>query len=196
MKKFTRTPNGKLTPKPLLEPPKSQGYTPGAEVKIEFGISKCKFLTPYPRPLDNALSAQYPGYVFAPSFKAGHWDGTHRFITRAGYFPTGLLPVVVHILKTGNNPLIDPDKKEYMVLKNPAKSVVIVPTKVAQKYYYPGLENFYENEIQLLDYFSPETGEFVYPKDLLKNWSEVKNSNELAGKILAFAKELFNHANQ
>jgi hypothetical protein len=189
-KKYFRTETGKLASKPLLDPPKHVGYTSDTVVKIEFGISKCRFVTPYPKALDNALSAPHPGYVFTPSFKAGHWDGMHHFITRVGYFPTGLLPVVIHILKTGNNPLIDEDKDGYKVLKNPVKSVEVIPLKEAEKFYYPGLENYYENRFSLLENLTPETGEFTFPKELLKEWLKVKNSNPLTPQVLGLAASL------
>lgn len=190
MKKFPRDKNGKIIAKPILEPPKSAGHTKGAEVKIAFNVNKCHFLSSYPPQLNKALTAPFPGYVFTPSYKAGHWDGMHRFITRAGYFPTGLLPVVVHILKTGNNPLINPDKKGYIVLTIPAKSIEIIPDKDAEKAYYPGMENFFEYQDDLLKNLSPETGEFTFPMDLLRAWIPVKQTNPLAPQILGLAKAL------
>lgn len=190
MKKYSRDANGKLVAKPLIPPARHEGYTTGMEIKIEFSRTKCRFLTPYPKVLDRVLSAPHPGYVFTPSFKAGHWDGLHRFITRAGYFPTGLLPVVVHILKTGNNPLIPEEKDGYKVLKTPAKSIQIIPAKGEEKFYYPGFENFYENQTSLLDNLNPETGEFVFSKELLKSWVSVRGSNPLASRVLELAKDL------
>ena len=190
MKKYRRTKSGKLATQPLITPPKHVGYKYGQPVKIEFDITKCRFLTPYPSQLDRALTAPYPGYVFTPSFKAGHWDGHHHFITRRGYFPTGLLSVVVHILKTGKNPLIDEDKKEHNVLANTVVNVEVIPVKNAEKFYYPGMENYYENQINIMENFEPNSGEFIYPTKMLRFWSTSRGTNELAGKIMGIAKIL------
>lgn len=190
MKKYTRDSEGKLVSKPLIAPARHEGYDKSMTVKIEFSRTRCRFLTPYPKVLDKVLSAPHPGYVFTPSFKAGHWDGLHRFITRAGYFPTGLLPVVIHILKTGNNPLINEEKDEYKVLKNLPEKVEVIPAKGEEKFYYPGFETFYENGTKLLEELNPETGVFTFSKELLKEWVTVKGSNPLATRVLSLAKTL------
>jgi len=187
--KYTRTKSGQLKPRPLVAPPRYKGYKPGDTVQIAFGITKCKFLTPYPQPLDRALTAPHAGYMFTPSFKAGHWDGHHHFITQVGYFPTGLLPVVMHILKTGNNPLINENKDDYIVLKTPVVKVEIISDKNATPFHYPGLENYYANQFDILEMLNDD-GEFIFPTAPLKEWVSIKDSNPMSGRLLALAKSL------
>jgi hypothetical protein len=185
--KIGRDPNGKLVRKPKFNAPPHKSYQYGAEVKIQFGIVKCKFLTPYPGNLYNIMSASVPGYFFMPSYKAKQWDGQHRFITRAGYFHTGLLPVVYATLKKGTNPLAKGESKTKV--KPVDKVTVIVPEKL-KKFYHPGLVGYYLEDEDILQYLSPETGEFAYPTKLLKAWTTVKDTNPLARRVLKLAKAL------
>ena len=187
---YTRDKDGKLVAKPKISAPRYTGYKHGDEVQIAFGITKCQFLTPYPRALEEALTVHHPGYMFVWSFKSGQWDGKHHFITRPGYFPTGLLPVIIHILKTGNNPLIDDDKKSHKVLTKPVKSIAVIPTKEAEKFYYKGFEDHFELHGNLMDNFNPEQGTFTYSQEILKTWSTQRNQNSLAPKVLQLAKTL------
>lgn len=186
--KYSRNAKGGLVnQKKRFVPDLHARYKHGEPVKIQFGYSKCQFLTPYPKEVYEALSVLVPGHFFIPSVKAGFWDGKHRFITKPGYFATGLLPVVVSLLTRGVNPL---DKSGDKVLHKPvANFTLIVPEKCVKRY-YPGLENYYENNLDMLQYFSPETGEFSYPFELLKAWFLVKDTNPLAGKVLKLAKSL------
>ena len=63
-------------------------------MKIEFGNLKSKISTDNPD-LINALVKLYtfkvPGAEFSPSYKRKQWDGTRSYITKAGYFKSGLL---------------------------------------------------------------------------------------------------------
>lgn len=46
------------------------------------------------------LAVSVPNYYFAPSFKAGAWDGKEYFLSRpANTFPTGLCPKVISFIK-------------------------------------------------------------------------------------------------
>jgi hypothetical protein len=175
----------KLVRKPAVKPPRHYGYVGGSPVQIRFGPAMCLFLTPYPVALDKELTAPYPGYIHMPSYKSGQWDGHHHFITRAGQFQTGLLPVIYSTLTIGKNPLKDNDK----IVTNPVKVEVIVPEKY-QEFYHPGLERSLSEGLNLLEYLTEETGMFAFPTGLLKSWTEVKATNPLATRILSFARRL------
>lgn len=170
--------------------PQSYGYKDGDVIKILFGPKKCKFLTPYPKALEEALTAPYPNYIHITSYKAGLWDGMYRFITKAGYFPTGLLPVVFCVLTTGVNPLIPENKKGRNVSIKPTKNVEIIPDKGADKLFAPVFLAFYNFNQNFMDNFNEKTGIFSYPVAGLKMWDNVKESNPTAKRILAFAKHL------
>lgn len=181
---------GKLVPKPRYDAPLHLAYKAGDPVCIQLGPSKCKFLTPYPKELYKALSAPVPGFAFTPSFKNKMWDGQHRFITKVGYFQLGLLPVAYCILKTGINPLVPEDKKGHKVLANPVEDVQLKVPKEMRETFYPGLVNFYIDELDILQYLNPESGEFAYPVKLLQMWSKVRGVNPLAETVLDLAKSL------
>jgi hypothetical protein len=181
---------GKLKPKATVKPPRHKGYRVGDRIVIKFGITKCQFITPFPSQMNKALSAPVPGYVFTPQYKAGYWDGQHHFLTRAGYFPTGLLPVVIHVLKTGKNPLIETGKKGHTVLSKPADNVSISVPKKCKEFYHPGLETYYVDAENLLDTLNSATGVFAFPIQLLKTWKEVRKDNLSARPTLNLAKAL------
>lgn len=185
--KIGRDSSGKLVHKPKFNAPLHKAYKVGDEVKIRFDIVKCKFLTPYPTGLFNMMTVMVPGYFFTPSYKNHMWDGKHRFITNVGYFHTGLLPVVYAALKTGIHPLDKEGSKDR--IKPIEKVTIIVPDKLKQ-FYHPGMINYYLDDADILQYFSPETGEFAYPTQLLKNWVVVKGDNPLAKRVLKLAKSL------
>lgn len=185
--KVGRDTNGKLVRKAKFKAPPHKAYQSGAEVKIQFGIVKCKFLTPYPKGLYEMMTVMVPGYFFTPSYKKHLWDGKHRFITKAGYFHTGLLSVVYACLKKGANPLDKEGKKNRV---KPIDNVTVVVPEKLKKYYHPGLVNYYLEEENILQYLTPETGEFAYPTKLLKNWTTVRDNNPLAKKVLKLAKSL------
>lgn len=188
--KFRRNADGSLTQVSSVALPKYYGYTPDMTVKIQFGKIKCKFLTPYPQELDRALTAPHPGYIFTPQYKSGNWDGQHHFLTRAGYFPTGLLPVVFHILKTGINPLIKEDKKERKVLsKLPTEVKVIVPDKEKENF-YPGIVTFYRDQINVVDYLNADESIFAYSLPLLHHWKKVEDKHVFAKSVLDLVKSL------
>ena len=185
---ISRDRHGKLVKKPLVTPRKSSGFI-GEAVKIQFGRTKCKFLTAYPPPLDRALSAPFPGFQFTQAFKNKTWDGKHHFITQAGYFPTGLLPLVIHILRTGINPLIEEDKKGYNVLKVPP-GMQLTCEKEDEKFYHSAyLSHYNTNPDDVANTLNNE-GIFAYPLEVFRSWAAVKDTNPLATQILALAKSL------
>lgn len=188
--KFERDAHGKLKKVSNIKPPRHVGYT-GDTVKILFGIVKCQFLTPYPVALDEALSAYYPGFIHTKAYKDNRWDGKHRFITRAGYFPTGLLPVVYAILKTGNNPLVPAEKNKHHVLKRLPKDILIW-TKEGRdsQFYHPGFVTSYIDSVDVLVSLNEEEGTFAYPVLGLNGWKKVEDTNPLAKQILSLAKDL------
>ena len=188
--RFTRSSTGKIRRSVGTKAPQSTGYDDGALIKILFGPQKCKFVTPYPAKLYKALVAPYPNYWHTPSFKARKWDGMHHFVTHAGYFPTGLLPVVFHMLTTGTNPLIPSHKKGYYVGITATKNIKIIPQKGCEKYFQEGYPRFFSFPPDTMEGFDRATGTFGYPVELLKCWGAARGSNPLARQILAFAKEL------
>lgn len=188
--KYERSSDGSLRKKKTSYTPLHKAYRAGDAVKIQFGPTKCKFLTPYPAGVYHALEVYVPGHIFIPAVKNGHWDGKHRFITKPGYFQTGLLPVIHTMLTQGINPLLDEDHRDRNVLLKPVENVeVIVPDKY-KKIYYPGLVNYYENHLDILQWLNPEEGLFIYPKELLREWGTVKRTNPLARQVLLLAKDL------
>jgi superfamily II DNA or RNA helicase len=71
--------------------------------KLIISNNKCKLqnasLTAV-RELTDRLSFKDPNASFSPTFRSGRWDGTIKFFTRpANSFDTGLLPLVVEVLK-------------------------------------------------------------------------------------------------
>jgi hypothetical protein len=179
---------GKIEKKPLVEAFKSTTYA-GKTTDIQFGRNKCKFLSAYPPQLDKALSAPFPGFQFTQAFKNKTWDGQHHFITRAGYFPTGLLPLVIHILSTGNNPLIEEDKRGYKVLKSPVTFNVTCDIK-DKKLFYSAYLSHYNNSPEKAASTLNTEGVFAYPIEIFRSWAAVRDTNPLATQILALAKSL------
>lgn len=47
------------------------------------------------RQISDYLSVMDPNRYFVASFRSGHWDGRYRLLTKANFFPTGLLPMVL-----------------------------------------------------------------------------------------------------
>lgn len=45
------------------------------------------------------MAVAVPGAYFSPLYKAKKWDGKKRFITPKGYFNTGLLPIILTLVK-------------------------------------------------------------------------------------------------
>jgi len=146
-------------------------YKSGNPVHIHFGVSKCKFITPFPHKLRNVLAVYYPNYFFTPSFKNGSWDGKYHFITEANYFPTGLLSVVFSTLKTGCNPL-DKSKKVYF---SPVEKVKIKVNPVDQKYYHPQILNYYMREEDIVS--SIENSTFTIDTKTILNWKNLSNNS-------------------
>jgi len=186
--KFERDAQGHLKKTSGIKPPMHVGYNPKEPLKILFGIVKCKFLTPYPHQLDDALSAYYPGYFHMTAYQNHSWDGKHRFITRAGYFPTGLLPVVYYMLKTGNNPLLTDENDDYKVLRNVPENVVIVTEKDSE-FYTPGFATFYLDYVDVLESLNGD-GTFAYPISNLNGWKRVVDTNPLAKRVLNLARDI------
>jgi hypothetical protein len=158
-------------------------------VKIEVGKQKCRFLTPFPKPMDKGLSAPYPGYFFMKSFKNGSWDGHKHFITRAGYFPTGLLALVYHVLITGENPLVKEGLGARNVLTKPVVNVEIIVKDEMKEFYYPGLLKMWE-DFDLLKTLNPEDGTFSFPVVFLNQWKLVEKHNPISKPLLALCKSL------
>ena len=95
--------------------------------------------------------------------------------------------MVYAALKTGEHPL---DKDGHKKAIKPVENVtVIVPENLLQ-FYHPGLENYYLNDEDTLQYLNPDTGDFAYPTKLLHNWVDAKEHNPLAKKVLRLAKRL------
>ena len=187
--RFKRSSAGKVVRTGRVTPPKYSGYASGAEVIIEVGVNKCQFLSAYPHVVEQALTTPYPGYYFSPQYQRGDWDGKKHFITRNGYFPTGLLPLVYHILKTGYAPAIEKGGRRKKVLDKPIENVVLKVKEEIKKDFYPGILNAWENP-DLLEYLNPETGVFEYPTKQLNIWNRVKDSNPLAKPILNLCRSL------
>jgi len=145
-------------------------YKKGDAVNIHFGISKCKFITPYPEKLRKILCVFYPGYFFSPKFKKGLWDGKYYFITNSNYFPTGLLSVVFATLKTGKNPL-DKNEKEYFT---PIKKVRLKVNPEDKKFYHPQILNYYFNNNDIVS--SIEKNTFTIDKKLIDNWKNLQDN--------------------
>jgi len=185
--RFRRTSSGKL--KRGVKPPKYQGYNKGMTVVIEVGKRKCKFLTSFPKDMDKGLAAPYPGYFFMKSFKNGSWDGHKHFITRAGYFPTGLLALVYHILTTGINPLIREGLKGHEVLRYPVAKVDIIVLDEMKEYFYPGLLQMWD-DFDALQTLNPKDGTFAYPVALLNQWKSVEKDNPISKPVLSLCKSL------
>jgi hypothetical protein len=99
------------------------------------------------------------------------------------------LPVVYAILKTGNNPLILPDKNKYQVLKILPKNVVVVTKKDAQ-YYHPGFVTMYIDFVDVLGGLDEESGTFPYSGACLNGWKKVEDTNPLAKQTLKLARGL------
>ncbi len=189
MVKFHRV-NGKLKRTTGTKAPKDIGWKTGMPVKILFDTQKCKFLTLFPPQLNKALVAPYPNYWHTPSFKAKQWDGMYHFITKAGYFPTGLLPVVFHMLTTATNPLMPEDIEKNKLRFPPVKDIKILPKKGCAKVFTESYPRFFSFPPDTMIGFDKETGTFAYPVPLLKCWAAAKGTNPLAKKVLAFAKTL------
>lgn len=67
------------------------------------------------RELVDVLSFQVPNFWFSGAFKSGKWDGYQRFFDRPrNVFPTGLLPIVVEILKKHKVKCIVTDTREHI----------------------------------------------------------------------------------
>jgi len=187
---FYRTKTGKLkTAKKKISSPRYAGYKHGQEVIIQVGKSKCQFLTPYPSTVEKAMAPPTPGYFFSPQFKAGGWDGRKHLITRAGYFPPGLLPLVYHILNTGINPMIEEGIKGRKVLAKPVEKVTVIIPPEMRDIFYPGMLDLWE-DFNVLPSLNDAKGTFAYPVRLLNRWNKVKDVNPLARPLLAFGKSL------
>jgi hypothetical protein len=192
---YTRDKYGKLVKKPLLAPAKSAGWAAhaaktGGYVSIKFGKTKCQFSTPYPPQLDKALSVPHPGFQFTTAYKNGHWDGLHHFITRAGYFPTGLLPVVTHILRTGKNPLIEEGKKGHIVLENPPGKTGFSYDKNDREFFNDALKDAYMNDFKIAMDSLNDEGVFVLPIEIFEDWATFRPCSPLSHPLLQLARNL------
>ena len=163
-------------------------WKPGDTVTIQFGPVKCKFLTPYPKQLDNELCIDYPGKFFSPSYKNGNWDGKHWFITSANYFPTGLLPLVYAILKTGKNP-ISSNPDTVVLMKRPKEVKLKIP-KGGWEYFNPNFVKYYLQDMDVLNSLDEEQGIIHLPKESLRNLKKCKDANRHAKKVFSLLNEL------
>jgi len=70
-------------------------------MKIEIGILKSRITTDNPelfKTLRDLYRHKVKGSEYSPAYKNGTWDGKKEFITKAGYFRTGLLDRVLRDL--------------------------------------------------------------------------------------------------
>jgi len=68
-------------------------------IYINVGVVKSRISGDYPQQLiSDTLFYRPEGYNYSPEYRSGAWDGKIRFLSPAGYFPTGLLPRVIEIL--------------------------------------------------------------------------------------------------
>jgi hypothetical protein len=137
-------------------------YKDGDIVTIKFGVHKCKFTSAFPKELEETLTVKHEGYFFMPSYRQGNWDGAHHFITRAGYFSTGVLPIVYCILKKGTNP-INNNKK---ILSTPVSIIKLIIDEKDKKYFNTNFLKYYINNFNLLDSIL-DTNSFTIPTDLI-----------------------------
>jgi len=193
--KYERDKFGKLKKRPVIEPPKSTGWVTGAHVQIQFGRTKCKFVTAYPPQLNKALSVPHPGFQFTTAYKNGYWDGLHHFITRAGFFPTGLLPVVQHILKTGKNPLIEEDKKGHNVLPNTPIRVQYKHRKEDAEFFNNALKDAFTTELKVAMDSLNDEGVFILPAELFVDWATFRPTSSLSYPLLQLARNLHQKTN-
>lgn len=180
---FQRTKGGKVARFGGKQLPR---WKEGSPIEIKFGPIKCQFTTPYPKKLDQTLTAPYPGYFFMPLFKSGKWDGHYHFITKAHYFPTGLLPVVYAILRTGRNPLRDNEK----VLKVLPHRVKLRVPREGRKFFNPNFLRHYLDEPDLLADLTEEEGTFSVPRISLIKLKDIRKTNEFAAKLLELFKSI------
>jgi len=71
-------------------------------MKIEVGVQKSKIVTDNPKLLKalvDLYSFKVKGAEFSKAYRTRRWDGKKKFITRAGYFRTGLLEDILRRLK-------------------------------------------------------------------------------------------------
>lgn len=85
------------------------------ETVIHVGNIRCK-IDNLPLTLANyinkELSIPVPNYWFSNKYKSGLWDGRQHFFVRPGNtFPTGLLPLVLDIFETAEQPVMIDDTR-------------------------------------------------------------------------------------
>jgi superfamily II DNA or RNA helicase len=74
-------------------------------MEIELGILKSQIKTDNPdllKTLRDLYSHKVKGAEFSPAYKHGTWNGKKDFITKSGYFRTGILPRVLEDLEKIN----------------------------------------------------------------------------------------------
>lgn len=176
-----------------VKAPKDMGnWRSGDPVDILFGVSKCKFLTPYPKKIKKELEIFVPGYRFSPKYKRKQWDGKKKFITDHHYFMTGLLPVVYAMLKTGKSIVNFYDfrgdenlKKRKVILRNPPKKVRIQVPEECKQYFSPTFLRWYIYDFDLLSGVSEENSSVEIPIKMLKSLK--LNSENTVSTTLFFA---------
>lgn len=87
-------------------------------MSIQFVLNNIRTCIPNPIPadlyeeVDKKLSYRLKGYYYSNHYKSGKWDGRVRLLYRPNRsFPSGLLPTVINILKTRNQPYEIIDKR-------------------------------------------------------------------------------------
>jgi hypothetical protein len=180
---FQRTKGGKVARFGGKQLPR---WKEGDPVEIKFGPIKCQFVSSYPKKLDYTLTAPYPGYFFMPEFKAGKWDGHYHFITKSHYFPTGLLPAVYAILRTGCNPLRENEK----VLKVLPKRVKLHVPPEGREFFNPNFLRHYMDEPDLLENLTEEEGTFSVPRISLIKLKDTRQKNVFSAKLLELFKSI------
>ncbi len=66
--------------------------------------------------VNSAMTFRMPGYIFTPSYRAGHWDGNIRFL-KGNKFPVGFLNRVLKVHPNAEVYRDDPDVDVYALSK-------------------------------------------------------------------------------
>lgn len=153
----------------------NQKYTFPQPIKILFSSPKCKFLTSFPDKLREKFSVFYPGYFFIPSYKSGHWDGKKKFISDAGYFPTGLFPTILAWLKKAEK-----GDQDYPKV---GKITVSIP-KEFRDYFNPAWVYGKLIQYDILESINPEDNSFFLPGEVISLLLKTSKNNSVANNAL------------
>ncbi len=96
----------------------------------------------------NALSFKTPNYWFSSAYKSGYWDGYTRFFDRPGnVFPTGLLPIVLDILKKNDIECTVEDTRDNIRINPVPKDYIMNSGKVLRDYQFKTANDIITNEL-------------------------------------------------